>query len=127
MGIILSEGVKPQAVTVGHLSDTKDMGYIEQIARYGCFIGFDRLHNITSEDYIAEKVSAIHYLCDKGYANRILLSHDAPFFSGFQEVPIILERPRLPYCFDYILPRLSPALTKELMQINPLRMLTCTG
>ena len=125
--ILLSEGVKPQSLTVGHLSDTEDLAYIEQIAKYGCFIGLDRLHNITSEEYITRKVNSIHYLCDNGYTRQVLLSHDAPFFSGFQEEPIILERPRLPYCFDYILPRLPKPLAEEIMIKNPLRMLKCSN
>ncbi len=123
--ILLSEGVKPQAITVGHLSDTDDLDYIEQIAKYGCFIALDRLDNITTEEYISKKVMHITYLCENGYSDRVLLSHDAPFFSGFQEKPMILDRPRLPYCFDYILPRLPESLVKELMEVNPLKMLTC--
>ena len=125
--ILLSEGVRPQAITVGHLSDTDDLAYVEQIAKYGCFIGFDRLYNNTSEEYINRKINAIRHLCEKGYADRILLSHDAPFYSGFQEEPIILEKPRLSYCFDYILPRLSDSMTKEFLEENPLKMLRCGG
>ena len=48
--ILISEGVKPQAITVAHLSDTSDMEYICQSAKIGCFIGFDRLYNITNEE-----------------------------------------------------------------------------
>ena len=47
--ILLSDGVQPQAITVGHLSDTEDLDCIKQIASKGCFIGFDRLYGNYSE------------------------------------------------------------------------------
>ena len=123
--ILLSEGVKPQAITVGHLSDTDDLEYIEEIAKSGCFIALDRLAGITAEEYITQKVKHITCLCDNGYSHQVLLSHDAPFFSGFQEQLQIVERPRLPYCFDYILPRLPKSLAEKIMIQNPLKMLKC--
>jgi phosphotriesterase-related protein len=72
--ILLSEGVKPQAITVGHLSDTEDLEYIKQIAETGCFIGFDRLYDNSSEEYISKKTEAIAELCNAGYEDKILLS-----------------------------------------------------
>ena len=46
--ILFSEGVKPVAVTVGHLSDTDDLEYVKEVASYGCHIGLDRLYGIGS-------------------------------------------------------------------------------
>lgn len=53
--ILLSEGVKPQAITVGHLSDTEDLEYIKQIAEMSCFIGLDRLYSNYSEEIYLQK------------------------------------------------------------------------
>ena len=81
--IILSEGVKPQCVTVSHLSDTEDNEYIKQFAECGCYIGLDRLYENTSEEYIKSKLETITALYEAGYEDKILLSHDALFFNGF--------------------------------------------
>ncbi len=123
--ILLSEGVKPQAITVGHLSDTDNLEYVLQIAKTGCFIGFDRLYDSTEEAYITRKVNNIETLCENGYLDKILLSHDASFFNGFEATPQINEKPRFSYCFEYILPRLSKVSTEQIMIKNPLKMLKC--
>lgn len=121
--ILLSEGVKPEAITLGHLSDTEDLEYVKQIGEYGCFIGFDRLYDNKDEEYINRKVNNIKYLCKSGYADKILLSHDAPFFNGFEATPKINEKPRFSYCFEYILPKLSKQIAEEIMTKNPVKML----
>lgn len=123
--IVLSEGVDPKAVTVGHLSDTNDLEYVKSIASYGCFIGLDRLYKNTSEEYVSKKTQSILELCKAGYEDQILLAHDAQFFNGFDSEPKIIEQPRFSYCFDYILPQLPKSLSDKLMVQNPMRMLSC--
>jgi phosphotriesterase-related protein len=122
--ILFSEGVNPNAVTVGHLSDTDDLEYVKSIASYGCFIGLDRLYKNTSEEYVSKKTQSILELCKASYEDQILLSHDALFFNGFETEPRIYEQPRFSYCFDYILPQLPKPLSDKLMVQNPMRMLT---
>ena len=123
--ILFLEGVNPNAVTVGHLSDTDDLEYVKSIASYGCFIGLDRLYKNTSEEYVSKKTQNIFELCKAGYENQILLSHDALFFNGFEAELKIYEQPRFSYCFDYILPQLPKSLSDKLMVQNPMRMLSC--
>ena len=123
--ILFLEGINPNAVTVGHLSDTDDLEYVKSIASYGCFIGLDRLYKNTSEDYVSKKTQSIFDLCKAGYEDQILLSHDALFFNGFEAEPKIYEQPRFSYCFDYILPQLPKSLSDKLMVQNPMRMLSC--
>lgn len=123
--ILLSEGVKAQAITVGHLSDTEELEYIKQIAEIGCFIGLDRLYDNCSEKYISKKIETVAELCDAGYEDKILLSHDALFFNGFEEKPTINKCPRFSYCFDNILPKLSNQLAQKIMIENPIKMLKC--
>lgn len=123
--ILLSEGVSPQTITVGHLSDTEDMEYVCRIAESGCFIGFDRLYDEPDESYINRKVKNIHTLCEKGHADQVLLSHDALFFNGFRETAEIDGKPRFACCFETVLPRLSKELADTIMIQNPVRMLKC--
>lgn len=123
--ILLSEGVKPQAITVGHLSDTDDLEYVKQIAEYGCFIGLDRLYEDHSKKYIDQKNKSIAELYDNGYEDKILLSHDALFFNGFEAHPKINIKPRFSYCFDHILPQLPKTVADKIMTKNTLKMLGC--
>lgn len=125
LDVLFSEGVKPQAITAGHLSDTDDLEYIKHIAEKGCFVGFDRIYDNKSDEYIAKTVDKILKLCDLGHANKILLSHDALFFNGFEAVPKIDDQPRFSYCFDYILPRLPRAAADIMLKENPVKMLKC--
>ena len=99
----------------------KDLGIV--LAHLGCFIGFDRLRADYSENYISKKVNSVQEICNAGLGSQILLSHDSLFYSGFSLNPEILEKPRLAYCFDYILPRLSKELADRIMIANPARML----
>lgn len=123
--ILFLEGVNPNAVTVGHLSDTDDLEYVKNSASYGCFIGLDRLYKNTSEEYVSKKTQSILELCKASYEDQILLSHDALFFNGFEAELKIDEQPRFSYCFDYILPQLTKSLSDKLMVQNPMRMLSC--
>ena len=122
--ILLSEGVKPHSITIGHLSDTEDLYYIKEIADIGCFIGFDRLYGNYTEEYIAKKIETINALCDWGFEDKILLSHDALFFNGFEYNPTINEKPRFAYCFDNILPKLPEQISENIIIKNPIKMLT---
>lgn len=125
LNILLSEGVKPQAVTVSHLSDTDDLEYVKQIADKGCFIGFDRLYENKSRQYIDKTVDKIISLCSLGYTNQLLLSHDALFFNGFETEPKINKTPRFAFVFDYILPLLPKSTAELLIKDNPIAMLKC--
>ena len=121
--ILLSEGVSPSAITVGHLSDTEDFGYINGIAKLGCFVGLDRMYAHTTEEYISKKLDCINSLCEKGYADKILVSHDALFFNGFDKAPKINEKPRFAYIFENIIPRLDKDIAEKIMAKNPRKML----
>ena len=120
--VLLRAGVEPQAITVGHLSDTSDLDFIKEVASYGCFIGLDRLYGKVTEEYVSEKIYIISEWCRTGYENQILLSHDAAFFNGFEAEPKILSQPRFAYCFDYILPKLPKELSDKIIIENPMRM-----
>ena len=125
--ILLKNGVRPECITVGHLSDTEDIDYITEIANYGCFIGLDRLYNDTSEDYINKKLRVIQKLCEQGFKNRIILSHDEQSFNGFEVAPQIKKTTRFDYVFKYILPKLQEELADEIIRKNPIKMLTEGG
>lgn len=122
--ILLSEDVKPQAITVGHLSDTYDIDYIKEIASYGCFIGLDRLYGDMTEERFEKDVNRILALFDAGYGNQVLLSHDGLVFNGFRG-ELQMEELRFAWHFKYILPKFSKEVFEKIMVENPLKMLKC--
>lgn len=69
-------GVDLTRVVIGHSGDSKDLMYLEELARRGSFIGLDRFgldHILTTEDRIDVLVS----LCDHGFIDHIVVSQDA--------------------------------------------------
>lgn len=76
-------GVDLSRVLIGHCSDTSDLDYLRSIMQRGSYIGIDRfgLDKIpsTGEDLLStpERVAVVAELCRDGFANRIVLSHDA--------------------------------------------------
>lgn len=125
MEILLESGVKPQRVTVGHLSGTDDIEYILKILSFGCYVALDRLYNDTSEDYISNKIKIIESLCDAGYGDKLLLSHDNMFFNGFRDEPKVNPIPGFEYVYKNIVPRLDEETADTIMSKNPVEMLNC--
>lgn len=73
-------GVPLDRVVIGHAGDSPDLDYLMRLADAGSTLGFDRFgmtHMAPDEQRIATLVA----LLDRGYADRIVLSHDAAFFS----------------------------------------------
>ena len=124
----LDRNVDPRAVTIAHCSDSEDMGYVSDILSSGCYVGFDRIYRMDDADYYRQKASDIAALCDMGYQDKILISHDTLVFHGFRDwSEISLYNP-----FDVIFERLLPAFTEKglskesvmsMMTKNPLNML----
>ncbi|MBC3193897.1 L-lactate permease [Pseudonocardia sp. C8] len=80
-----AHGVDLTKVVVGHAGDSNDLDYLRSLMDRGATIGCDRfgldLFNPTEQ-----RVATIATLCEQGYADRIVLSHDAAcymdYFSG---------------------------------------------
>ncbi len=73
--IFKEEGVDLTRVVIGHCGGTINTDYHLALLENGSFLGFDHfgLHGFT----IDERVDAVVRLCQKGYAERLVLSHDA--------------------------------------------------
>ena len=79
------EGVALTKVVVAHAGDSNDLDYLKWIMDRGATIGCDRfgidLYNPTED-----RVATVAALCEQGYADRIVLAHDAScymdYFSG---------------------------------------------
>lgn len=121
--ILLDFNVDPEKIVVGHLSDTEDIEYIKSFAGRGCYVALDRMYDNKTEEYIATKVKQINALCDVGYSDRLILSHDDSVFQGFCNNPQI-KAPRWSYIFEHILPRLDKTVADKIIRQNPLKILS---
>ncbi|QMW65448.1 phosphotriesterase-related protein [Mumia sp. ZJ1417] len=73
-------GVAPDRVIVGHCGDSEDLAYLRALADTGATLGMDRFgmeHLLADE----KRVRTVLALLPLGYADRMVLSHDAAFFS----------------------------------------------
>jgi len=73
--ILAEEGVDLSRVVIGHSGGTLDTEYHEALLANGSYLGFDHFGIGTFS--VAERVEAVKVLCDRGHADRIVLSHDA--------------------------------------------------
>ena len=74
--IFAEEGVDLGHVVIGHCGDTDDLGYLEEVIANGSIIGMDRF-GIDGYLPTADRVKVVVELCRRGYADRMVLSHDA--------------------------------------------------
>ena len=71
-----SEGVDLTRVVIGHCGDTDDIDYLKEIADRGSYLGMDRF-GIDGYLPSTARTAVVAELCRQGYADRMVLSHDA--------------------------------------------------
>lgn len=76
------EGVDLTKVVVSHAGDSNDLDYLRGLADRGATLGCDRFGNNTQNSN-ENRVATVAALCRLGYADRIVLSHDAACFIDF--------------------------------------------
>jgi len=71
----IQEGAHPKKIMIGHVSNSRDIEYYRAILSTGVNIALDRIgmEFFNPTDNIVQHVAT---LCQEGYENRILLSHD---------------------------------------------------
>jgi phosphotriesterase-related protein len=76
------EGVDLTKVVIGHAGDSNDLDYLSELADAGCLLGMDRfgldIYNPTSS-----RVDTIAALAERGYADRMVLAHDASCYIDY--------------------------------------------
>jgi phosphotriesterase-related protein len=117
--IFAQEGVDLRRVIIGHSGDSDDLGYLRGLMDRGSTIGMDRFgleHFLPT----AKRVEVIARLCAEGYAEKMVLSHDANCWSDMlSEDDKRRTRPRWHYNHipDDILPALRQAgVTEDQLQ-----------
>ncbi len=85
LDIMEENQVAPSSVICGHSGDHDDLDYLESLARRGCYLGFD-CFGITDKypsTTLDNRVETLYQMCVRGWADRILISHDYVPYSGF--------------------------------------------
>ncbi len=102
--VFREEGVDLTRVVIGHSGGTVNTDYHLQLIENGSYLGFDHfgLPGITLE----ERVDAVARLCERGYAERLVLSHDAMCFVDWfpRSVMDASSNWRWTYISDTVLP-----------------------
>ncbi|MBJ7356655.1 hypothetical protein [Nocardioides sp.] len=80
LALLVGLGVDPGRLVIGHCGDSEDLDYLRELMDAGATIGMDRFgmeHVLPDE----RRVATVLALLQEGYADRMVLSHDAAFFS----------------------------------------------
>ena len=109
--IFREEGVDLTRVVIGHSGDTTDLDYLEELIRNGSYIGMDRFGVDVILDF-ESRVNTVATLCERGHADRMVLSHDAMCF--WHWLPESVVRSALPkWNYLHIHTDVLPALRRK--------------
>jgi phosphotriesterase-related protein len=77
---LCERGVAAECIIIGHSGDCEDLDYLRELMDNGSTIGMDRfgMEHILSDE---RRVGTVVALLELGYADRMVLSHDAAFYS----------------------------------------------
>ncbi len=106
-----TEGVDLSRVIIGHCGDSTDLDYLTELADAGSYLGMDRF-GYDQRLPVGQRIDTVVELVRRGYAGRLLLSHDATCYSDNLEPA---TRLRLwPNCsHSYISQRVLPVLLER--------------
>ncbi|WP_432828657.1 phosphotriesterase family protein [Dactylosporangium sp. CA-092794] len=79
-----AEGVDLSRVVIGHCGDSTDLAYLTELMDAGSYIGMDRF-GYDARLAPERRLEVVAELVRRGYAGRMLLSHDAPCYSDTLE------------------------------------------
>ncbi|SFB49170.1 phosphotriesterase-related protein [Nocardioides alpinus] len=124
-------GVAPERLVIGHCGDTEDLDHLRELMDAGATIGMDRfgMEHVLPDD---ARVATVLALLREGYADRMVLSHDAAFFSRVTP-PSWRARHAPHWHMENISRRIVPRLVSggateddlhQLLVLNPARLLT---
>lgn len=77
--IFEKNGVDLEKVVIGHCSDSYDLAYLLDLASRGAYLSFDRIY----PSHYERQAQTIAKIIERGYLDKILLSHDYFSFIDF--------------------------------------------
>lgn len=79
--IFSEEGVDLTRVVIGHSGDTDDLDYLQRVLDNGSYLGMDRFGLDSRLDF-ERRVKTVVDLIERGYCDRLVLSHDTSCHSS---------------------------------------------
>lgn len=106
--IFREEGVDLERVVIGHSGDTTDLAYLEELIANGSFLGMDRFGIDTILSF-EERVNTVASMCERGHAQKMVLSHDAACFMHNlpESLPALLPRWHYLHIHNDVIPALK--------------------
>ena len=129
--ILRQEGADLTKLVVGHAGDSNDLDYLMELADAGAILGMDRF-GLDVYNPTADRVKTIVALAERGYSDRMVLSHDASCFIDWfgPTSDTILEAVMPHWNYEHISNDVLPALREagitdhqisEMLVANPAR------
>lgn len=123
--MLISAGVNPQKLLIGHLDRNLAMDIYRRLADMGVFLGFDQ---IGKQKYWSDRarIELVTTLIQEGYGDQILLSTDTARKSGWHTHNPQAHGPA--FLFEVFLPQMIEAGIEEqqieqMLVVNPARFL----
>lgn len=132
--IFAEEGVDLSRVVIGHSGDTTDLDYLRCLIDNGSYIGMDRF-GIDVLLPFEDRVATVAAMCERGYAERMVLSHDAACHNdwlGDEVVATVTPRWNYMHITNDVLPALrergvTEAQIHTMMVANPRAIFSTQG
>jgi phosphotriesterase-related protein len=122
--VFRKEGVDLTKVVIGHAGDSNDLDYLKELADAGCLLGMDRF-GLDIYNPGEDRVATIVALAEQGYADRMVLSHDAScyidYFPGEAQAYVPQIAPN--WHFKHISEDVLPALRERGVSEDQIRLM----
>jgi phosphotriesterase-related protein len=109
--VFKEEGVDLERVIIGHSGDSTDLDYLRELMDNGSFIGMDRF-GVDVLLPFDDRVNTVVALCAQGYAEKMVLSHDASCFIDWFD-PEMMRAVAPNWHFTHISDDVVPALKQR--------------
>jgi phosphotriesterase-related protein len=109
--VLAEEGVDPARVMLAHCGDSTDLDYLEELAASGALLGMDRFGLDVLLGF-EERVGTVVAMCERGHADRMILSQDAMCFTDWFP-PGLREQIAPNWHFLHVVQDVVPALLQR--------------
>jgi phosphotriesterase-related protein len=101
------EGVDATRVVLGHSGDSSEIDHLSELADHGFILGMDRF-GIHVDTTFESRCDTVVEMCRRGYADRLVLSHDAACYIDWIDPNVIAMMDKWHYLHihDDVLPYL---------------------
>jgi phosphotriesterase-related protein len=106
--VFREHGVDLNRVMIGHSNETTDLDYLERLIENGSYVGWDRC-GLDIIVPLEAQLDTLAELCRRGYADRLMLSHDKMCFSDWfrnAETDMVVPSWQYTYIHSGVLPAL---------------------